>query len=74
MTAQATGISFASAHTGDEPATFPGYLLLNAKRYGARAAMRHKDLGIWQSWTWAELLAEIRAFSMGLAALGFEAR
>ncbi|MCB1387224.1 MAG: AMP-binding protein [Nitratireductor sp.] len=50
--------------------TFPKFLLANAARLGSRPAMRHKDLGIWQSWTWAELLAEIRAFSMGLAALG----
>jgi long-chain acyl-CoA synthetase len=34
--------------------------------------MRHKDLGIWQSWTWAQLLEEIRAYSMGLEALGFK--
>ncbi len=72
MTAQATGISFASANSGEQPATFPGYLLLNAKRFGSRPAMRHKDLGIWQSWTWAQLLEEIRAYSMGLEALGFK--
>ena len=30
--------------------TFPKYLLLNAKRFSDRPAMRHKDYGIWQSW------------------------
>ena len=34
--------------------------------------MRHKDLGIWQSWTWAQVLDEVRAFSVGLAELGLK--
>ncbi len=34
--------------------------------------MRHKDLGIWQSWTWAEVLEEVRAFSVGLEELGLK--
>ena len=33
--------------------TFPKLLIRNAHVYGARPAMRHKDLGIWQTWTWA---------------------
>lgn len=51
--------------------TFPKYLLLNAERFGDRPAMRHKDYGIWQSWTWAQQRDEIRAFALGLKALGF---
>ncbi len=50
--------------------TFPKYLLLNAVRFGDLPAMRHKDFGIWQSWTWKEQLEEIRAFSIGLETLG----
>jgi long-chain acyl-CoA synthetase len=50
--------------------TFPKYLLANAKRFAARPAMRHKDYGIWQSWSWAEQLDEIRAFSVALGRLG----
>jgi long-chain acyl-CoA synthetase len=50
--------------------TFPKYLIANAKRFADRPAMRHKDYGIWQSWTWAEQLEEIRAFALGLQALG----
>ncbi len=50
--------------------TFPKYLLRNAEEYGNRAAMRHKDLGIWQTWTWKELLEQIRCYSLGLQALG----
>src|SRR5437588_3631206 len=34
--------------------------------------MRHKDLGIWQSWTWAQVLEEVRAFSVGLEELGLK--
>ncbi len=50
--------------------TFPKYLLLNARRFAGRPAMRHKDYGIWQSWSWAEQLDEIRAFALGLRGLG----
>ena len=51
--------------------TFPKYLLLNADRFRERPAMRHKDHGIWQSWTWAQQLDEVRAFAVGLEAIGF---
>ena len=58
------------AHEAAELDTFPKYLLLNAERFGDRPAMRHKDFGIWQSWSWKEQLEEIRAFAMGLKAMG----
>ena len=50
--------------------TFPKYLLLNAERFGSEPALRHKDYGIWQSWTWSEQLDEVRALSLGLQAMG----
>jgi long-chain acyl-CoA synthetase len=50
--------------------TFPKLLLHNAVARGSRPAIRLKDLGIWQTWTWAEVLEEIRPFSVGLASLG----
>ncbi len=50
--------------------TFPKLLLHNAVSRGSRPAIRLKDLGIWQTWTWAEVLEEIRPFSIGLATLG----
>ena len=50
--------------------TFPKYLLLNAERFADRPAMRHKDYGIWQSWTWSEQMDEIRALAIGLTDLG----
>jgi long-chain acyl-CoA synthetase len=52
--------------------TFPKYLLRNAERLGSHPAMRHKDQGIWQTWTWANQMDEIRAFALGLQAIGFE--
>lgn len=32
--------------------------------------MRHKDLGIWRSWTWAEAADHVRRFALGLGELG----
>src|SRR6266540_1970385 len=55
----------------DDLDTFPRLLLHNAGVRGARPAIREKDLGIWQSWTWAEVAREVRALACGLAAGGF---
>ena len=57
---------------GATPDTFPKHLLLNASRFAGRPAMRHKDFGIWQSWTWAAQLEEVRALALGLQALGLK--
>jgi long-chain acyl-CoA synthetase len=47
-------------------------LLRNAAQAGMRPALRHKDLGIWQTWTWDTLRIEVRAFAVGLRKLGLE--
>ena len=52
--------------------TFPKLLIRNAHLYGSRPAMRHKDLGIWQSWTWAQVLEIVRAYAAGLHQLGLK--
>ncbi|MEZ5876918.1 MAG: AMP-binding protein [Tepidamorphaceae bacterium] len=52
--------------------TFPKLLLRNAVKFANRPAIREKDLGIWQTWTWSQMLDEIRAFSIGLEALGLK--
>jgi long-chain acyl-CoA synthetase len=52
--------------------TFPRLLMHHARVRGNRPAMREKDLGIWQSWTWAEVAQETRALASGLAELGFK--
>ncbi len=54
------------------PDTFPRLLLANAGRFRDRPAIREKDLGIWQTWTWGEAAAQIRTLACGLAALGFK--
>jgi long-chain acyl-CoA synthetase len=53
-----------------EADTFPKLLIRNAQVRGSRPAIRHKYLGIWQTWTWAQVLDEVRAFSVGLDELG----
>ena len=50
--------------------TLPKLLLENARKFADRPAIREKDLGIWQTWTWAETAREVRATACGLAALG----
>ena len=50
--------------------TFPKLLLRNAKIFAERPAMREKDLGIWQSWTWAQVLDEVEALALGLEGIG----
>ena len=52
--------------------TFPKLLIHNAAVRGGRISMRHKDFGIWQTWTWAQVLDEVRAFSVGLEELGLK--
>src|SRR5260370_29951 len=52
--------------------TFPKLLRRNATQFGAVAAIRHKDLGIWQTWTWAEVLEIVRAYAVGLQRLGLK--
>ncbi|MCW5620876.1 MAG: AMP-binding protein [Burkholderiales bacterium] len=51
--------------------TFPRLLLAHAATRGAAVAMREKDLGIWQSWTWRQVADEVRNLACGLNALGF---
>src|SRR3954468_6396145 len=52
--------------------TFPKLLIRNARNFGNRPAMRHKDLGIWQTWTWADVLEQVRAYAVGLHRLGLK--
>ena len=61
-----------SESIGDGSAdTFPQLLLRHARQQGYRTAIREKDLGIWQSWTWGQVANEVRALACGLAAQGF---
>ena len=51
--------------------TFPRLLLHHARVRPNHPATREKDLGIWQTWTWAQVADEVRALACGLAAQGF---
>lgn len=62
----------AEANTNSALDTFPKYLQENVRVRGARPAMREKNLGIWQQWTWAEMAEEIYALAGGLADLGVQ--
>ena len=52
--------------------TFPKLLIRNAQLFADRPAYRHKNLGVWQVWSWSEVLREVRAFSVGLSELGLK--
>ena len=53
------------------PDTFPKLLLEHARLRPDRPANREKNYGIWQSWTWAQVVAEVEALACGLSAMGF---
>ena len=50
--------------------TIPRLLLRNALELADRPAIREKDRGIWQTWTWRQYHDQVRDFALGLAALG----
>jgi long-chain acyl-CoA synthetase len=52
--------------------TFPRMLLQHARERSNAPAMREKNLGIWQTFTWGETLERVKALAGGLAALGFK--
>jgi long-chain acyl-CoA synthetase len=52
--------------------TLPRLLQRNAREFPGRTAIREKDRGIWQSYTWVDYQAHVRDFALGLAALGFK--
>ncbi|MFQ5897815.1 MAG: AMP-binding protein [Candidatus Methylomirabilia bacterium] len=51
--------------------TFPRLVSLNAHRLPRKVAIREKDFGIWQSYTWQDYLEQARLIGLGVAALGF---
>ncbi len=51
--------------------TFPRYLMHHAKLRPQHPAMREKEYGIWQSYSWAEVAENVCAIAAGLAELGF---
>jgi long-chain acyl-CoA synthetase len=70
--AGARGAARTAREGGAAVDTFPKLLIRNAEIFATRPAIRHKDLGIWQTWTWAQVRDEVVAFSVGLAELGLK--
>jgi long-chain acyl-CoA synthetase len=61
-----------STDSSEQLDTFPKLLLDRAKTTGSKPAIREKDYGIWQTWTWSQVADEVRALACGLAAKGFK--
>jgi len=55
---------------GDD--TFPKLLERNARTMADKVALREKEFGIWQSFTWRQYRDHVRDFSLGLVALGLQ--
>ncbi len=53
------------------PDTFPRLLLYHAHWRDKHPALREKDLGIWQTWTWAQVADEVKKLAAGLHVQGF---
>ena len=57
----------------DPRTTLPRLLAINARGHANRIALREKALGIWQEFTWAQVLDEVLEIAAGLEQLGFRA-
>ena len=51
--------------------TFPHLLLKHAAERPGAPALREKEYGIWQTWSWQQVAQEVRHFACGLKTLGF---
>lgn len=51
--------------------TLPKLFLENYRRHPDRTAMRRKDLGIWNRYTWKDCYEGVKHFALGLHQLGF---
>ncbi len=53
------------------PQTLPALLLRNARDWPTDVALRQKELGIWRATSWADFVARVARFALGLESLGF---
>jgi long-chain acyl-CoA synthetase len=56
----------------DKLDTFPKLLLHNAANWPDDVAMREKDYGIWQTYSWGQVRDSVRDIAYGLSALGLQ--
>lgn len=67
-----TSIEHVYREKGD---TWPKILKYNYEKYGdSRRAMRYKDYGVWQPYTWKDYYFSVKYLAFGLLSLGFEAK
>jgi long-chain acyl-CoA synthetase len=61
-----------SVHYGDVTVhdTFPKLLLHNAAQWPREVALREKEFGIWNEFTWADYRDQVKGIALGLLALG----
>ncbi len=52
--------------------TIPRLLFRAAEKWPNKVAMRKKDRGIWQEYTWADLYQKVRDLALGFMALGLQ--
>lgn len=50
--------------------TWPQMLQARVAQWGDRAALRHKQRGLWKSWSWRDYWCAARAAGLGMTALG----
>lgn len=57
----------------NSPQTLPQYFLQKVEQYGdEKIALRQKELGIWQEYTWQDSYENVRDFALGLLTLGMQ--
>jgi long-chain acyl-CoA synthetase len=69
--AQRDGANAVTAALAPDADTFPKLVRSNAQTRARKVAIREKDLGIWQSSTWAQYWEQSRLIALGFASLGF---
>jgi long-chain acyl-CoA synthetase len=52
--------------------TYPKFLLRNNKLWGDKVALRRKDFGIWQNYTWKDCYQQVKHLCLGLVDLGLK--
>ena len=53
--------------------TIPGLIKANSEKWGDReVAIRDKDFGLWQEYTWQDSYAKVKFMSLGLRSLGLQ--
>ncbi len=55
----------------ETPQTIPQYFLARVRQYGAgKVALRQKEFGIWQEFTWQDSYEQVRDIALGLLEMG----